>query len=274
MSATVNQDFTVFAGDGAVPIFTITDGNGNVLDLSTLSNITWTATRNLDVAAPPVAPVLSKSLGSGITLIGSGSTGQFALTLAPSDTATLTLAYIHTAVVFDDLGVPTTVATGQMFVRPKPVSTYSGDPSQSVRDMARTLVGDTDMDAALFTDSVYDAMATSFGGPLYVAAQLCRMLAQRYAGKATKRVGDFTINYSDLAKSYRSMAAEFQAQADRGGSAGIVYAAGTSKADSALYRPCTNPDVRGCFTTMDSFDNKGASGGFMPPNAESGDGED
>lgn len=264
MSAAVNQDFTVYAGDVAVVVFVVSDGpdgTGNPVDLSACSDIWWTAARNLD---DQTTIILQKKLSTGgISLVGGGTGGKFSVSLLATDTASLTLAYAHTAITYDDLGNPSTVATGQMFVKPKPTASFSGDPAQGKRDYVRSLVGDDNVDSPIYTDQVYDNLFTTFGGPLYVAAQICRMLAAKYSAKATKRVGDLSINYGDLAKNYIAAAAQFRAQADLGG---VLYVSGISKSDKMSYSPRFNPDAIGSFTTLEAYTNKGAIGGFMPPN--------
>ena len=264
---TQNQDFSLFAGDGLIPTYTILDGSGNPLPLGggNVTQITWTAQRNLDPGSPLV---LTKTLtGSGISIVGDGSTGKFAVTLTGSDTAALTESYWTVATITDSSGTVSTVANGQMTVRPKPLATYSGDPSTSNRDFARMLVGDTNMDAPKYPDQAYDALATKFGGPLYVAAQVCRMLAQSAAGMATKRLGDLSIDYGSIAKAYSDMAADYQARADISGGGIGLYASGISWSDMKSYR--LNPDAVRVFTTLDAFDNRGgAYGGFAPINLD------
>lgn len=256
--AAVQQDFILYSGDDALPTFTVVDRNGDTIDISGVQDISWTVSRSFGTTA-----VITKTkVDGGISFVTDGTDGRFQIAIVPADTAALTAFYFHIAKIVDGFGYTTTVATGQLQVGPKPVASYSGDPTASARDMARTLVGDIDMDAPLFYDTTYDGLAATFGGPLYVAAQICRMLAQKYAARSSKRVGDFSISTGEVSRNYLAMAADFQMRADSSGA--MIYAAGTSKSDGQTYRD--NSDARRAFTTLDQFDNNGAIGGFFPPN--------
>lgn len=261
----INQDFSVYAGDAAQPQITVTDGSGAAIPLSGVQQITWTAKRD-----PSTAAVITKTLtgAGGITFATDGNDGVFLVTINDADTAALTGFYIHSAVITDADGNLSSVTFGRMGVGPKPIATYSGDPANSNRDYVRDLIGDTAVESPLFFDATLDNLLTKFGNPLYAAAQACRSLAARYAGKVNKRVGDLSINYGDLSKSYTAMAAEFKMQADLGAS---IYVGGISKADMSTYSRRNNPDNNGAFTSIHAFDNRGASGGFAPPNIGEGD---
>ena len=199
------------------------------------------------------------------SIVGSGSTGQMQCTFVAADTASMSEGYYYTLSITDMTGAVSTVATGQMTVSPKPLATSTGDPATTARDFARALVGDTDTDSPYFSDQVYNGLATTFGGPLYVAAQVCRMLGQKYAGKATKRLGDLSINYGEISKNFFNAADDYQAQADMHG--GGMYTAGISKSDRNAYSPRFNSDAIGAFTTLKKFDNRGGSyGGFQNNN--------
>ena len=257
-------DFSIFAGDDVAQVLTAKDGAGAVIDLTSCQEITFTAQRSLDAG---VAPTITKTkTGGGITVDGTPTDGKLTVIMSAVDTGPLTLGYFFFVTVRNAAGKTTTGVTGRMAVGLKPVSTYSGDPGTSARDYARFLVGDTDMDNPIVTDSGYDALLANFGGPLYVAAQICRQQAQRYAGRATKRTGDFSISNGDVSRNYLAMADQYQAQADMGIGAGAVYAGGISRSDMAQYRKDENSDNVGAFTTLKAFDNHGSWGGFAPDN--------
>lgn len=261
--ANTNQDFTTYVGDNATPIVTVYQdaANTETANISSVQEITWKAYRDPSAGG---SPVVSKSkTGGGITFFTDGSDGDFVVGILASDTQALTGEYFWIGAITDYQGTVTTVATGYMEVGIKPVASFSGDPANSTRDLIRALVNDTNMDSPIYSDEIYDQLTVQFGGPLNVAAQICRMLAQKYASKASKRVGDLSIQYSDISRNYRAMANDYQAQSDKGAS---PYAAGISKSDKASYRQ--SQDRVGAFTTMDQFDNKGGSfGGYMPPNS-------
>lgn len=252
-------DFSFYAGDDVAQAFVATDGAGNVVNLTGATAAAWTAERS-----PGDTPVITKTLVAGITVTGA-TQGQFTLALSAADTTPLSLAYYHSA-TFTVGGKTITVVAGRMSARPKPASTYSGDPSLSTRDYVRFLIGDTNMAAPLFTNPEIDVTLANVGGPLYAAAALCRSQAAKYSSRATKRVGDFSITYGDIARNFLTMAETYQAQADLGVGSGAVYCGGISKSDMASYRACENDDNVGAFTTLRAFDNRGAFGGFFPDN--------
>jgi hypothetical protein len=224
--AKTGQDFTTYAGDAALPIFTVYAADGvTPLNISSVQNILWNAARDLASAA-----VLSKSKTAGsIAFVTDGSNGQFQVTLAGSDTAPLTGYYIHSAMIIDSSGNQTTVSLGRMQVGQAPIWTYSGDPSNSDRDAVRLAISDTDESSPLLFDSEIDYTLTQFANPLLAAAQLARTLAGKFAQKVNKSVGDLRISYSDIAKNYRALADDLQEQGEATGVQ--IYAGGTSKAD-------------------------------------------
>lgn len=77
----------------------------------------------------------------------------------------------------------------------------------------RLLIGDTDSTAALFTDEEIGAIGDQRGGLTnhnLVAADLMDVLANRYAIQATTKVGDQSINLSDISKQYAARAKELR----------------------------------------------------------------
>lgn len=257
MTAT-KQDFIVYTGNHSQPTFQLKDGDGAVINISEAREIAYTMRRDLQTAI-----VLTKLLSTNGITISDGDNGYFYVNFVPADTTGLSGFYYMSVDLTDIAGNISTISVGRIQIAPLPIATYSGDPAVSNRDYVRALVNDMDPDNALFPDPIYDKLLSDFGKPLYAAAQACRMLAARFSSKASKRLGDLSISYGEIAKNYTTMAADYQAQADMGGT---IYVAGISKTDMAGYRPCNNPDVVGSFTTLDQFDNRGAIGGNMPDN--------
>ena len=248
-----DQDFTTYAGDDALPVFTIYDGDGATIDISTVTQIEWLASRDADTAA--VIDKL-KSTG-GIVLVDGGTDGQFTPIILKTDTAALTGFYFHRAIITDESGDVSTVTLGRWKVGPKPMSTYSGDPQLSDRDAVRMYIGDTDSDSWQLTDPEIDYLLTTFGSPLFAAAQAARNIASKYARKVTKRVGDLSISYGDLQKNYLDLAAELEARASTMGIA--PYSGGTSIADIIAVNQNTDrpkPSFR-----RDMFDNRSGIAG-------------
>jgi len=249
-----SQDFTTYAGDAALPIFTVKDGNGAVINISTVTQISWSAQRDL-----PSAPVLSKTkTGGGITFVTDGTDGKFQVSLTAAETAALTGFYLHEATITDIAGNLSTVATGRMQVGRMPVSTYSGDPQLSDRDAVRMYIGDTDSSNWQLTDPEIDYLLSKFPNAAYAAAQAARNIGARYARQGgSKRVGDLAITYSSFQKQYLDLAAELDALAATQGS--IPYSGGTSIADIRAVN--SNTDRPRPPFHRDKFDNRSGSYG-------------
>lgn len=224
----VNQDFTTYAGDAAYPQFTVRDGSGAVIDISTVEEIIWNAARDL-----ASAPVLAKAMTTGgISLVGGGTVGIFQLNLASGDTAALTGYYIHQARITDASGNVSTVTLGRMQVGRAPAWTYSGDPSLSARDAVRYYISDTDSANPLVYDGEIDYLLANYATPLFAAAQAARNLGGKFAKQVTsKRVGDLALTYANQAANYMALAASLQSQAEMKGV--TIYAGGISKSDMA-----------------------------------------
>lgn len=89
---------------------------------------------------------------------------------------------------------------------------YSGDPSTSARDEVRFLVGDTDSAAQLVSDEeIAYALATE-GSTIGAAVRVARAIAMRFARKADMSVGDLSISYSSLARTYWDLVTQLEAQ--------------------------------------------------------------
>lgn len=231
----LKQNFTTEVGDSALPIFTVRDGSGNPIDLTGVQNIIWRASRD-----PDSASVVDKELTTsppGITIV-SAVGGQFSPIILPADTPGLSGFYFHKAIVFDIDNNPSTVALGRWQVGPKPLATYSGDPTNSDRDAVRFWIDDTDVDNAQIMDAEVDYTLTLFPNALLAAANCARKLAGKYARKVNKRVGDLSINYSDISKKYEDLADSLQAQGDTIGL--IPYGGGLSRADMEAVRSNTD----------------------------------
>ncbi len=234
MTAT-RQDFATYAGDAIAPQFTVLDGNGNPIDISTCQDIIFAARRSL---ADPVVLTKQKSTG-GITLIGGGTTGQFQALIAAADTLALSGFYLYQCVVIDGTGAPSTVTVGRMQVGVAPAWTYSGDPNASQKDAVRFLVGDTLSDDQQIPDPEILFALQSWGSIWRAAAMCCRSLAARLSRTADTVQGDLHVMYANRAKAYRQMAAEYDQQAIIR-SAGLPYAGGISVSDVIAVR--NDPD--------------------------------
>jgi hypothetical protein len=85
---------------------------------------------------------------------------------------------------------------------------YTGNPADSDRDGVRFLVGDTCEDDQLLQDEEI-AYAVAQQTTLELAAAYClRALAAKFSRKVTHKIGDVSVNCSDLAKAYADRADE------------------------------------------------------------------
>lgn len=80
MTAT-KQNFSVVAGDDMLPTYTIDDGNGMALDLSTASDIVWTC------KVDGTTEITKKKSTGGIIFVNSGIDGKISIILTAADTA-------------------------------------------------------------------------------------------------------------------------------------------------------------------------------------------
>lgn len=256
----VGQDFLTFQGDDCAPVFTVTN-NGVPVDLSGVQEITWQAARD---AAGMANPAIQKTKSGGQITTPTPTNGQFVVAISAADSTPLSNFYLHRARIRDASGKTTTVTLGRMQVGLAPTSTYSGDPSLSSRDAVRSMIGDVGPSTWQFTDAEIDYQVSSYPSALYAAAQMARVLAGRYASKVNKRVGDLSINFSDIAKNYRSLADDLQAQAERTGN--TIFVGGISK--SAMAAADANTDRNKTPFAIKQFDIPGSADAAQIPGDE------
>ena len=107
----INQDFTMYAGDSKTLTVTVTDGAGAAKNI-TSATITW---KMLEEQGGTVK--LTKTVGSGIALT-TPSSGIFTVTIAAADTsAFLAGQYYHEAEVTDSGSLVSTVLTGTITLK-------------------------------------------------------------------------------------------------------------------------------------------------------------
>lgn len=225
--ATFNQDFITFAGDAVSPIFTVQNSAGAAVDISTVSQISWSAQRNLDDTA---ALTKTKSAGQ-ITFVTNGTDGKFQVALTVNDTKGLSGWYEHTASITDAGGNVTTVAIGRMNVGQVPNWTYD-DGTLATEDIydVRSMIGDTLQGDQQLTDQVIFKVLKDFSNNYMAAAECARRISALYARQVDVVQGELKTNYSMRAKSYRTLASDLQAQGlARGGATG--YMGGISISD-------------------------------------------
>lgn len=87
-----NQNMEMWSGDDKTIRITVTDpGTGQVVNISAATAIKYV------IVSSAGAVVVTKGLGTGIVLVGGGTGGQFDVTLAAADTASLTGIHTHEA---------------------------------------------------------------------------------------------------------------------------------------------------------------------------------
>ena len=232
MTAILNQDFVTYAGDDVFPIFTVYAADlATVVDLSTVTEIVWSAIRNDDAS---VAVTKKKTLAQ-IAFVTNGTDGKFQVTITKTDTAALAGWYRHTATITDSLGNVTTVEVGRMRVGPKPSWTY--DPTAIATTplyQVRRLLGDVINNDQQLTDDEIKYFLTLRSSSHGAAAEAARSLSAQYSRKVdVTSPGPIQTRYSNQATAYAKLAVVLdQAARDRG--AGITpYAGGISVQDKS-----------------------------------------
>jgi hypothetical protein len=226
MSA-VNQDFVTYQGDTAKPIFTVVDSTGTAIDISSVTEITWKAGRNVADGA-----VITKTkTGGGIAFTTSGVDGKFTLTLTPTNTGALSDWYMHWASITDAFGNVTTVTVGRMMVGLPP--TWSWVPSLvGVEDLytVRDMIGDVRQSDQLLQDQQILAQIAIYSNVFLAAAGCCRSIAAFYGRDVDLVEGQLKTNWSNRTRMYRQLAIDLEQRGmSRGGAA--AYAGGISLTD-------------------------------------------
>jgi hypothetical protein len=226
MPAATNQDFITFQGDAVSPVFTVFDVNNNVVDISAVSEITWTAQQNLQSAAV----ITKKKSTSGIAFTNSGTDGKFTVTITGADTSPLSGWYIHTASLTGLAGI-TTVTVGRMNVGQAPDWTYD-DGTAATNDMylLRGMIGDTAQSDQLLSDQIIIISLKRYSTVENAAAECCRFVAAKFAREVDIVQGQLKTNYSQKSKTYLTLAVKYdQLGYARGGV--TAYTGATSVTD-------------------------------------------
>ncbi len=229
MAASVNQDFTTYSGDDVYPIFTVYDGSGNILDISTVSDIQWYAQK--DDASTPAAS--ASKLGGTIAFVTTGVDGRFQVTLSKGVTAALSGFYIHIAKIIDALANVTTVTVGRMQVGLKPAYTYDATSiATSALYQVRRWIGDVISNDWQMTDEEILYFIAGRGTVLGAAADCAQALADQYARKPdVVSPGGMSTRYGEIAKKYSDMSAQLEAKARARGAGAMPYVGGISITD-------------------------------------------
>lgn len=115
--------------------------------------------------------------------------------------------------------------------------TYSGDPTSSLRDQVRYLLGDTDSTDPQLQDAEITGQVTlmyptpgSTANAFLVARNCALALAAKYSRQVTKSAGNLRVEYATRADAYRKLAGDLRRLSLEGATIG-TYAGGISVAD-------------------------------------------
>lgn len=202
----ISQDFTLYAGDAAAPIFTVQDQNGYPININGVADIVWTVIQTL---TSPSVILKRKALGQ-ITFVTDGMDGRFTVTITNADTSQLAGYYLHDAQIIDSFGNVTTVTLGRLQIGRVPSWTYSGNPANSAKDQVRFYLGDTDSANPEMMDEEI-LWAISLRGNNWGATALCAMaLATKYSRLTSISADGVSQGLNQKAPAFRLIAAEYQ----------------------------------------------------------------
>lgn len=236
--ASLNQDFTTYQGDYVVPVFTVYDPENVIVDISTVSEITWYVRRDTATAV-----LLTKTMSGGeISFVTNGSDGKFQVTVDSASTAGLDGFYMHYATITDFSGHITTVTVGRMHVGLKPTWSYN---AAAIADVplyqVRRLIGDViQNDAQLLDDEILFSISV-WSDNYLAAADCCRNISAQYARKIDVTApGEIRTNYSQQTKNYAARAADLERLAFSRGGGAFVFAGGISIESKESYEADTD----------------------------------
>lgn len=91
---------------------------------------------------------------------------------------------------------------------------YSGNPASSDKDAVRFHVGDTNPSDPLVSDEEIAFALTQEPNVDLAAAYICEAIAAQLSRSVNRRVGDVSVNGSDLAKAYQNKANDLRSRAN------------------------------------------------------------
>lgn len=226
MTAALNQDFVTYAGNAISPIFTVTS-NGVVVDISTVTEITWTMQLNDSGAAL----ITKTKTAAQIVFVTNGTDGKFKVNLLGADTTGKTGFYQHYATITDSGGNQTTVSAGRMQIGKTPDWSYNASQIATVPlYQVRMLIGDVVYSDQQMIDEEITWLLTQSSNVYTAASQCARALAAKFSRMVDIVQGEMKTNYSAKARAYLAMAAQLDAQGKtRSGT--MMYAGGISQSD-------------------------------------------
>lgn len=226
-TTTFNADFLTFPGDTVVPLFTVVDADGDPVNISAATAISWIVRQDETSAA-----LATLTLAAGdIALVGGGTQGQFQVTIGSAVTALLNGAYQHLArVTFGAAGTVTAIV-GRMMSNQNVNWSYNAARLAEVPlYQVRRLLGDVIPDDPQIYDTEIQFFITARGGNVYyAAADAARAIAAQYSRKVdTTSPGPIKTAYGGQAKKYFELANELAQQAKLTGRFVTGFAGGIS----------------------------------------------
>ncbi|MDD4721984.1 MAG: hypothetical protein PHR07_04505 [Acidaminococcaceae bacterium] len=111
--ASTKQNFELWQGEVKTITVTVLKQDGTAKDLTAASAIVW----EMSTSVAALAPSITKSVGSGITVSTPATSGVFVIVLAHTDTHTMDPGvYHHEARVTDSAGVEEVVTIGEVTI--------------------------------------------------------------------------------------------------------------------------------------------------------------
>jgi hypothetical protein len=231
MPAEINQDFITYTGDDVTPVFTVIDQNGTAVDISGVSEITWTARDE----AEDTALVTKTKSGGTITFVTDGTDGKFQVAITSTDTGALSGYYLHQASIKDVLNRVTTVTVGRMQVGVAPTWTYNpAKASTNAVYQVRRLIGDVLQNDQQMQDDEIQWYVDNFSNVWTAAGNACLALAAQFARLVDTIQGELRTLYGQRSKNYLAMANTLLNQGKGRGPA-FAYAGGISQSDKLMY---------------------------------------
>lgn len=83
---------------------------------------------------------------------------------------------------------------------------YSGDPSSSVRDAVRFLIGDTDTNDQLISNEEIAYFVTEFANARRAASEAARAIAAKFARLMSRSIGGLNADFSAKYRQYLELA--------------------------------------------------------------------
>lgn len=100
---------------------------------------------------------------------------------------------------------------------------YSGDPASSAKDAVRFHIGDTDSTNEYFSDAEINYMLTNNNNYVFQTAyQACYQLIAKFSRYANERVGQVSVDFSNLSKQFADLASELKQQMYKDGEPEII----------------------------------------------------